>query len=187
MTCNELRFNNNFDDTNGGEPGGRSCHLFLSIYIPILFLLNFRFNTSIFVHSVLFLYFLYLVQLENLDYSLEKNKKETWWPPFNKSVKNRHRKSGASKSVAKGYTWVVVTVDTLGSMTAGELEEVGMWTLVVGVTAAIRGGMSGAMLVGRTAAVGVVMSEIGLLLLLVVTCRFQRPLWLYIIPQANIF
>ena len=71
---------------------------------------------------------------------------------------------------------MVVTVDTLGSMTAGELEEVGMWTLVVGVTAAIRGGMSGAMLVGRTAAVGVVMSEIGLLLLLVVTCRFQRPL-----------
>ena len=35
----------------------------------------------------------------------------------------------------------------------------GWWLVVVGVTAAIRGGRSGAMLVGRTAAVGVLSSE----------------------------
>ena len=38
-------------------------------------------------------------------------------------------------------------------------EEVEMWTLVVGVTVAMRGGMSGAILVGRTAAVGVLSPE----------------------------
>ena len=51
-----------------------------------------------------------------------------------------------------------MTVDTLGSTTAAELDDVGMWTLVVGVTAAILGDMSGAILVGLTAAHGVVAS-----------------------------
>lgn len=49
----------------------------------------------------------------------------------------------------------MLPVETLG-MTRAEEEGVDMWTLVVGVTVAMRGGMSGARLVGRTAAVGVV-------------------------------
>ena len=43
-----------------------------------------------------------------------------------------------------------------------------MWTLVVGVTVAMRGGMSGAILVGRTAAVGVLSPEEMVLLVILV-------------------
>ena len=61
-------------------------------------------------------------------------------------------------------TWVVamLPVETLGIRRLEE-EEVEICTLVVGVTAAIRGGRSGAILVGLTAAVGVVSPEDGFL------------------------
>ena len=71
--------------------------------------------------------------------------------------------TNTGRYIAFDADWKCTCVVAILPVTLGRRrgEEVEMWTLVVGVTVAMRGGMSGAILVGRTAAVGVLSPENG--------------------------